>query len=327
MTADRKRYRRKKAKIKRLLLKLGICAVGITILASAKHLISINKRLVASVTNAKEVVNSSGINLINAHDLYSSNAILVSLEDDQVLLDKGANQSIYPASLTKIMTAIVAIEELGDLDQTIELSQEMFERLYTENASMAGFSPNEKVKAIDLIYGVLLPSGAESCIGLAEAITGSEKEYVKLMNEKAEELGMNNTHFTNATGLHHDNHYSTVNDMARLLEYALQNDTFREVYTSKQYTTGATDIHSEGITFESTMFKKMDTEEINNGVIRGGKTGYTDEAKLCLASLAEIDDKEYILVTARADGSPYTEQFNILDAFTVYNQIFENDIY
>lgn len=203
----------------------------------------------------------------------------------------------------------------------------MFQRLHSQNASMAGFLANERVAAIDLIYGVLLPSGAESCIGLANEIVGSEKNYVKLMNEKAEKLGMKNTHFTNSTGLHDTNHYSTVNDIAKLLEYALENDTFREVYTSKRHTTKATNFHPDGITFESTMFKKMDTEDVNNGTIQGGKAGYTEAAKLCLASLAKIDGKEYILVTTNADGKPYTEQFNILDAFTVYNQIFDNNDY
>src|SRR5699024_6501471 len=129
-----------------------------------------------------------------------------------------SDEKIYPASLTKIMTAIVAIENLPDLDEQIYLSEDMFEKLYSENASMAGFLPNEKVAAIDLIYGALLPSGAESCIGLADAIAGSEKSFVKLMNEKAEELGMNDTHFTNSTGLHDRNHYTTVNDIAKLLK-------------------------------------------------------------------------------------------------------------
>ncbi|HCQ90698.1 MULTISPECIES: D-alanyl-D-alanine carboxypeptidase family protein [unclassified Clostridium] len=299
MTAYRKKCKRKKRKIKCVLSILCICAVCITALFF--------------------------LNRLMANDLYSSNAILIRLDDNDILLDKSSDERIYPASLTKIMTAILAIENLSDLNERIYLQEEMFKKLYSEGASMAGFSPNENVAAIDLIYGVLLPSGAESCIGLAEAIAGSEENYVKLMNEKAKKLEMNDTHFTNSTGLHDRNHYSTVNDIAKLLEYALQNRTFREVYTSKGYTTKATNINPEGITLQSTMFKHMDTADINNGIIEGGKTGYTEEAKLCLASLAKIDDKEYILVTANADGNPQTKQFNILDAFTVYNQIFEND--
>ncbi|MBU5426867.1 D-alanyl-D-alanine carboxypeptidase [Tissierella pigra] len=327
MTVNRQRYKRKKRKIKYIFSMLCVGAVFVIALFLQDHIIGKNNQQIESPIKNQETRIYEESNQIIVDDLYSSNAILISLDDNEILLDKSSDERIYPASLTKIMTAIVAIENLPDLDEEIYLSEDMFEKLYSENASMAGFLPNEKVPAIDLIYGVLLPSGAESCIGLADAIAGSEKSYVKLMNEKAEELEMNDTHFINSTGLHHRNHYTTVNDIAKLLKYALQNNIFREVYTSKRYTTKATNLHSDGITFQSTMFKKMDTEDINNGTIKGGKTGYTGEAKLCLASLAKIDGKEYILVTANADGSPYTEQFNILDAFTVYNQVSKTNDY
>lgn len=302
-------------------------AVCVIALFLQDHVIYKSNQQIESPIKNQETRIYEEFNEITTDDLYSSNAILISLDDNEILLDKSSDEKIYPASLTKIMTAIVAIENLPDLDEQIYLSEDMFEKLYSENASMAGFLPNEKVAAIDLIYGALLPSGAESCIGLADAIAGSEKSFVKLMNEKAEELGMNDTHFTNSTGLHDRNHYTTVNDIAKLLKYALQNDIFREVYTSKRHTTKATNLRSDGITFQSTMFRKMKTDNVNNGTIKGGKTGYTEEAKLCLASLAEIDGKEYILVTANADGSPYTEQFNILDAFTVYNQVSKTNAY
>ncbi|KNF09064.1 putative D-alanyl-D-alanine carboxypeptidase [Gottschalkia purinilytica] len=293
----------------------------------SNHLISKNDPKTESHIKKREIRIHDRVNQVVANGIYSSNAILISLDDNEILLDKSSNERIYPASLTKIMTAILAIENLPDLNETIYLSDDMFKDLYSEGASMSGFLPNEKVRAIDLIYGVLLPSGAESSIGLANAIAGSERNYVKLMNKKAKKLGMRNTHFTNSTGLHHINHYSTVSDIARLLEYALQNDTFREIYTSKRHTTKTTNLHPNGITFQSTMFKHMDIEDVNDGVIKGGKTGYTKEAKLCLASLAKIDGKEYILVTANADGNPQTKQFNILDAFTIYNQISKDNVY
>lgn len=330
MTVNRQRYKRKRVKgIFSILSIWGVCITALFLLGYIKNrnIESKNNQKLELPIKIEDVGRYGKSNQIVIDDLYSSNAILISVDNNQILLDKSSDEKIYPASLTKIMTAILAIENISDLNDRIYLSKDMFHKLHSQNASMAGFLPNERVAAIDLIYGVLLPSGAESCIGLANEIAGSEKRYVKLMNEKAEKLGMKNTHFTNSTGLHGTNHYSTVNDIAKLLEYALQNDTFREVYTSKRYTTKATNLHPDGITFESTMFKKMDTEDINNGTIQGGKTGYTEAAKLCLASLAKIDGKEYILVTTNADGNPYTEQFNILDAFTVYNQIFDNNDY
>jgi len=260
---------------------------------------------------------------ISSDNLYSSNAILLSLKDQTILMEKNIEEKIYPASLTKMMTAIVAIENLTDLKQEIELTDSMFQGLYEANASLAGFQPGEKVSAIDLIYGALLPSGAESCVGLAYLVAGSEQDFVRMMNQKAVELKMTNTNFENTTGLHHENHYTTVKDLAILLSYSLQNNTFRDVFTSYSYSTKPTNKHPDGITFYSTMFEKLkiSNQSIVNGKILGGKTGFTDEAGLCLASLARVDEKEYILITVGAKGNHYTEQYNITDALTVYNSI------
>jgi serine-type D-Ala-D-Ala carboxypeptidase (penicillin-binding protein 5/6) len=220
-----------------------------------------------------------------------------------------------------MMTAIVAIENLPDLKGKIKLTNSTFQGLYEADASMAGFQPGEQVRAIDLLYGALLPSGAESCVGLADYIAGSEKDFVGMMNQKAADLGMHNTHFENSTGLHNENHYTTVKDLAILLSYALQNDTFREVFTSSRHSTWPTDRHPGGITFYSTMFKELRDENIIGGEILGGKTGYTDEAGLCLASLAKVGNQDYVLVTAGAKGDHHSEQYNITDALAVYNSI------
>jgi len=258
---------------------------------------------------------------ISPDKLNSSNAILIRLIDDTVLMQKNSREKIYPASLTKMMTVIVAIENLPDLNEKIKLTRSMFEGLYEADASMAGFQPGEQVRAIDLLYGVMLPSGAECCIALADHIAGSEQNFVKLMNQKAEDLGMKNTHFENATGLHNENHYTTVKDLAILLSNALQNDTFREIFTTFRYSTPTTNKHPGGITFYSTMYERLGDQNIIDGEILGGKTGYTDEAGLCLASLAKVGKQEYILITAGAKGDHHSEQYNITDALAVYNSI------
>jgi D-alanyl-D-alanine carboxypeptidase (penicillin-binding protein 5/6) len=256
--------------------------------------------------------------------LYSSNAILIRLDDSKVILDKKSEEQIYPASLTKIMTAIVAIENITDLQQYITLPTTMFEILYEENASMAGFLPEEEVQVIDLLYGALLPSGAECCIGLADMVAGSEQEFTQLMNNKAKELGMDNSNFTNSTGLHNSKHYTTVMDLAKLLQYALNNETFMEIFTSVKHTTASTNLHPDGITLYSSMFSKMDSAELVMEEILGGKTGYTEPAGLCLASYAYINNKRYILVTTGADGNTKTEQKNIFDAYEVYKELKAN---
>ncbi len=253
--------------------------------------------------------------------LNSPNAILLRLSDASVLMQKNSEEKIYPASLTKMMTTIVAIENIPDLNEEIELSKATFQGLYEADASMAGFQPGEQVSVIDLLYGVMLPSGAECCIGLANLITGSEQDFVKLMNQKAEELGMDNTHFENTTGLQDENHYTTVKDLAVLLSYALQNDTFRKIFTSSRHFTQPTNKHPDGISLSSTMFKELSDQNTIDGEILGGKTGYTEEAGLCLASLGKVGDQEYVLVTAGAKGDHHTEQYNITDALTVYSSI------
>lgn len=253
--------------------------------------------------------------------LYSPYAVLADLDSGDVLAEHNGQDRIYPASLTKIMTALIAIENLPDLEETVTLPTEMFRMLYIRHASLAGFEPEERVRIKDLLYGILLPSGAECCIACADRITGSEEAFVELMNEKAQELGMKDTHFTNSTGLHETDHISTAADIAQLVRYALQNDVFREIFTCKSYTTGATAVHPEGLTFENTMFHELDSDLVTGGRILGGKTGYTSEAGLCLASFGEIGGRGYVLVTAKAAGSHQTEPFHVLDAVNVYEQI------
>lgn len=148
-----------------------------------------------------------------------------------------------------------------------------------------------------------------------------EEAFVSRMNQKAAELGMTATHFCNPTGLHDPEHVSTVRDMARLTEAALQNETFRKLFTTERYTVPATNCHPQGFTMHSTLLSQLDGTELHRGRILGGKTGYTGEAGLCLASLAEVKGRKYILVTAGAVGNHSTAPYHIEDAVTVYRRV------
>ena len=252
--------------------------------------------------------------------INSSYAVLMQAGSGRVVGDINGETPMYPASMTKIMTTIVAIENLSDLNQEITVTNDMIANLYAQDATQAGFQPGETVQAIDLLYGVMLPSGADCCIALADTIAGSEEGFVELMNQKAEKLGLENTHFCKTTGLHADDHYSTARDIAELLRYALKNSTFREIIESPYHSTPGTNVHPDGITFYSTMFKNLSDTTVIDGKIMGGKTGFTSEAGCCLASFAEIDDIEYILVTAGAyqAGTPHID-----DAVKLYNRLGE----
>ena len=131
---------------------------------------------------------------VELRQLYSPNAVLTDADSGEILAELKGKVRIYPASLTKIMTAYIAVEQTEDLDGSIEIPSDFFSELYEENASMAGFLPGEQAGLRDLLYGILLPSGAECCLAFAEKIAGSEEAFVKLMNEKAKELGMKDTH-------------------------------------------------------------------------------------------------------------------------------------
>ena len=258
---------------------------------------------------------------IDLETLYSPHTVLIEADTGAVVAAHGENEQIYPASMTKIMTVLLALETLPDLDATLTVPEEIFGDLWAANASMAGFQPGEEAAVQDLAYGAMLPSGAECSRTLALAAAGSEEAFVGMMNEKAAALGMTGTHFCNPTGLHDPDHVSTAADIAVLLRAALQNEDFRTIFTAHSHTVPPSDAHPEGFTVHSTLFRNLDGPQVTGGEILGGKTGYTDEAGHCMASLAKVGGKEYILVTAGAPGDARSGNFHILDARNVYSQL------
>ena len=214
-----------------------------------------------------------------------------------------------------------AEEETAEEGAVSEGEPEIFPALYEESASMAGFEPGETVTVRDLLYGIILPSGGECSVEIARHVSGSEEAFVEKMNEKAAELGMTDTHFANVTGLQDEEHYTTVKDMSILLQNALENRLFRQIFCTREYTASSTEQHPQGLSFESSMFRLEEDWQVKGGEIRGGKTGFTDQAGLCLASLAHVDNRDYILVTAKADGNHQTEPYHALDALNLYGQI------
>lgn len=268
---------------------------------------------------------------IKLDKLHSPYVILVDAATGQVIAEKNSGTRMYPASMTKLMAALVAVEHTEDQDVTVEIPQSIFSRLYLEHASLAGFEPGEKVTPEELLYGMLLPSGAECCSTYALWLAGGERDFVGWMNDKAEALGMENTHFVNTTGLHDEEHYSTARDMAILLRECLKNDTLRRVLSAESFQTAPTASHPQGLTLESTLFqaiaqnrellKQKSEGERAGATLLGGKTGYTSQAGLCLASFALINGREYLLVTAGAEGNHYTEPLHVQDALEVYAQI------
>lgn len=249
--------------------------------------------------------------------INSRYGILYRVDDRKVLARKGSQERMYPASMTKVMTLIVALENIENLDATFTMTFEIINPLYLQNATVTGLSSGETVPLIDLLYGIILPSGADATVAIAQYVSESEEEFVKLMNEKAEEMGLLDTHFTNTSGLHDSNHYTTAYDMALILDYAIHNETARKILSTYKYVTTPTEQHPDGIEFYSTMFNKVRSDSIEGMEITGGKTGYTYEARHCLVSFATKNGKTYIAVTGYGENK-YSPIYDMIDMYTKY---------
>ena len=166
---------------------------------------------------------------------HYNNAVIYDLTDDKALYELNANQKASVASLTKILTVITAIENIKDLNTKITYTKEM-QNLVRYDTSRAGLKIGDEITLKDLLYATILPSGADAAIALALSIENTIPEFVNLMNEKAQNLEMTNSSFTNVVGLDDTNHYSTANDMLKILKYALKNPIFKSIYTTKEYT-------------------------------------------------------------------------------------------
>ncbi len=197
------------------------------------------------------------------------------------------------------MTLLVACENIKKYTDTFTMTQKIIDKLYVRDASLAGFVKDEEVTMTDMLYGLILPSGADAAVGLAEKISGSEEAFVELMNKKATELGLTNTHFENTSGLFHNNHYTTAYDMAVILTAAIKNPVCRKILETGQYTSASTVQHPDGIPMRSTLFTYINGDEPKNSVIHGGKTGFVNESGYCLATygMGKQSGNEYVIIT------------------------------
>ncbi|WP_420535535.1 D-alanyl-D-alanine carboxypeptidase family protein [Alkalihalobacillus pseudalcaliphilus] len=229
-------------------------------------------------------------------------AILMEQSSGRILYAKAEHEPLRIASITKIMTAILAIES-GMLDETVVVS----DRAIRAEGSSIYLRANEKIKLHDLVYGLMLRSGNDAAVAIAEHVGGSLDGFVMLMNQKAEEIGMEHTSFKNPHGLDdHEDHYSSAYDMALLTQYAMNNEKFRTVSSTKSY-------KSLNLDEEIRVFKNKNrllTELYPHST--GGKTGYTKRAKRTLVSTASKEDMDLIVVTINAP-SDWHDHMNLFE--------------
>ncbi len=245
-------------------------------------------------------------------DVTANAVYMINLDNDMVIYEKNAEELIYPASLTKIMTAILTIENIPDLDNTmIELNAYVENAIYVENLkndgllSLAGLYRGEKLSARNLLYAIMLPSGNEAAMMLGYYIgDGSIEYFAQMMNEKAAEIGCKNTHFVNTNGLHNPEHYTTAYDLALIARYAMGLKGFMDICNTVSYDGGPTERH-EHLYWRNTN-KMLDPESpVYYAPISGMKTGSTLEAGRCLISTAVKDDYTYLCVVC---GCPFYDE-------------------
>lgn len=255
---------------------------------------------------------------ITLDDTYidSDSVILLDPSSNTVIAEKNAWQTISPASMTKVLTILVAAEHIENLDDTFTITREITDYAFTNDCSVVGFDIGETVKVRDLFYGTILPSGADAAAALAIYTAGSLEEFTLLMNQKLEELGLSDTaHFTNCVGLYDANHYCTSYDVAMIMKAALENDFCREVLGTRVYITSATTEHPEGLTISNWFMRRIEDKELN-GTVMGAKTGFVVQSGNCAVSYyISNTNVPYIGVTVNT----YSSWKCIYDHVALYN--------
>lgn len=248
--------------------------------------------------------------------LYSKNYCLYDLTDDKMIYEKNIQERTNIASLTKIMTTIAAIEKINNLDDYVTITSEMLSNIKYD-ASLAGLKIGDKLTYKDLLYASILPSGADATQALAYSLSGSINNFVNDMNALAKKIGMESSNFVNVTGLDIDNHYSTVSDLLKMLQYALKNETFKTIYTTKSYTL------SNGLVVDATVKKYNNLMKLDVSRIIGSKTGYTNKAGLCISSIFESNNHEFIFISTNAEFI-YGNYYNLKDNLNIINFMDKN---
>ena len=250
-------------------------------------------------------------------EVDSTYVLLLNLATGEILVNVGGETKINPASMTKILTCLVAAEQIEDVNASFTVTQEMEEYCLLNGCSAAGFTGGESVPIRDLFYGTILPSGGEAAVALATAASGSQKAFVKKMNKKIKKLGLSDTaHFTNCVGIYDEDHYCTLLDMAIMLKEAVKNDLARDILSMHTYETTHTEQNPEGLILHNWFLCRIEDFDTAGEVI-AAKTGFVDQSGCCAASYKVSNTGvPYICVT----GNTYSEWRCIYDHIYLYSK-------
>lgn len=303
-------------KIKEFFLRrLGAAALALTLLMNAAPLsayaVNDSEGDGASTSDSTDNTavttadNDSSVTALasNSPALDATAALLVSPDSGMVLYSKNADQKRYPASTTKIMTALLTLENVSNLDETVTSEAVDFENV-TADSSNAGILLGEQVTVRDLLYALMLPSANEAAYMLARHVGGSWEQFVDMMNDRAAELGCTGTHFCNPCGLHEEDHYTTAHDLYLIAKEAMKDVTFRDIVSTVQHRMAKTNLHEERIIYTTNQLIFSSFQPWSYANCLGIKTGHTSQAGNCFVGYAEYGDaKLFSVVLGCPDSS------------------------
>ena len=256
-------------------------------------------------------------------NLYSNEYMLIRLNDFKVLYGKDLDNKFYPASLTKVMTLDVALDLTEDYSDTSTLSYEQYWELIADDASVAGLYPEKDQTVNDLFYELILPSGADAAVALNNySVNKTGTDLVTFMQDKVNELGLENSSFSNTTGLDDEHLYTSLNDYAKIVMDVLKNEEGKQVLKTLTYPFN-NHLPDVDDTLTHTLIKYIDISDRDDGVeILGGKTGYTPKAGQNVVVLYTYENRSYMLILAGASGES-SEHTNLKDVMTILNYLYD----
>ena len=260
--------------------------------------------------------------------LYCDVDFLMSLDDGSVVIEKNADKPVAPASLTKIMTALVVLKN-KDLNDTVTVDRMAIESLVGTGSSTSGLKVGEQMSVYDMLCCMLIPSGNDAACALAIYVGGTMEEFVKMMNDTAKELGCESTHFDNPHGLDSATHKTTARDLAKITQAALEYSAFQKIVACETYQLPATNMNNERQLVNTNYLLSKYRVTYYNPNCKGIKTGSTDNAGKCLVSYAAKGGCEYLAIAMGGeqidtDNDKITENQAFMDSNKMYDWAFRN---
>ena len=259
---------------------------------------------VGTLQNLAQLSKNSSTRTLSS-EIDANYAVVYDLDNGSILAEKNASQSMYPASMTKVMSLLVFAENLPDMNKKLTITQDIVSFVQARGASNCGFVVGEQVTVKDLLYGVILPSGADAVLALCKEVSGSEAAFAERMNKRAREMGLSGyCNFQNATGLFHSTHRMTVKDMAQIMAVAMQNPRAREVLMTENYQTAPTNKHAQGLKFTNLFLQRIKTQDSGGATVQMAKTGYVSQSKFCVVTAGKgRSGKNLLIVTGQSSST------------------------